>query len=71
MSAFEAGLLSSTSLGANSGPETLRNPSMLDCPGICGSLVVFLGDDLDGDCMLLKLVCVELDAEPLFDAGAY
>ena len=44
---------------------------MLDCPGICGSPDVFLGVVLDGDSMLLKLVCVELDAESLFDAGAY
>ena len=70
-SAFEVALLLSTSLGAISGLATLRNLSMLDCPGICGSPVVFLGDDLDGDGMLLKLVCDELDAESLFDAGAY
>jgi hypothetical protein len=70
-SAFEAALLLSTSLGAISGLATLRNLSMLDCPGICGSPVVFLGDDLDGDSMLLQLVCDELDAESLFDAGAY
>ena len=70
-SAFEAALSLSTSLGAISGLVTLRNLSMLDCPGICGSPVVFLGDDLDGDSMLLKLVCDELDAESLFDAGAY
>ena len=44
---------------------------MLDCPGICGSPDVFLGVVLDGDSMLLKLACVKLDAEFLFDAGAY
>ena len=51
-------LLSSLSLVAISVLDTLRNPSMLDCPGICGSLgaVVVFGVVVDDERMLMMLI---------------
>jgi hypothetical protein len=54
----ESALLTSSPLRAFSGFDTLRKPSMVDCPGICGCFVgvadcvIFL----DGDGMFLTLI---------------
>lgn len=53
--AIVSALLTSSSLRAFSGFDTLRKPSMVDCPGISGSFVgvADCGIFLDGDGMFL------------------